>query len=425
MKVTKSIYIYILLTICALCSIAISNKSIKNPQSLIWSDMEGYYVYLPSIFIYGGFDKAAVRDTNYLRTFPGTNKIYTKYTCGVAILEMPFFLAAHILSKPLGFENDGKSLIYCYALMLSGLFYCWLGLYFLFRYCSRYFKQWTVLIALLGIFFGTNLYYYTFFQPSMSHVYSFFLFAAFLLLTDDLFVQKKYISKMPGVSWALFGLVFGLIIVVRPTNFIIGLIPIYIWGKTQSQKWAYLRQNLMPLLLALAAFAIPFLLQMSYWKYISNQWITWSYSDESFKFWKEPKLFRVLFDAWNGWILYSPIVLFPLFFLTAGRNSNRYFERIYLVIFAIATYIFASWWAWWFGGAFGHRSYVEYLAFLVLPFAVAIEKASRVRIRFVLFLILFVLCCYYNLGLTYAYNAPWDGPNWTYDSLWLEIKKLF
>ena len=74
MKVAK-VFIYILLTICVLSSIVIPNKSIKNPQSLIWSDMEGYYVDLPSIFIYGGFDKVAVRDTNYLRSFRGTNKI--------------------------------------------------------------------------------------------------------------------------------------------------------------------------------------------------------------------------------------------------------------------------------------------------------------------------------------------------------------
>ncbi|MBK9736133.1 MAG: hypothetical protein IPO92_14715 [Saprospiraceae bacterium] len=29
--------------------------------------MEGYYVYLPSVFIYDGFVKGAVRDTAYLK----------------------------------------------------------------------------------------------------------------------------------------------------------------------------------------------------------------------------------------------------------------------------------------------------------------------------------------------------------------------
>ena len=65
--------------------------------------MEGYYVYLPATFIYGGFTKEAVRDTNYIRPWPGTDKIYTKYTSGVAVLEAPFFALAHLLSSPLGY----------------------------------------------------------------------------------------------------------------------------------------------------------------------------------------------------------------------------------------------------------------------------------------------------------------------------------
>ncbi len=45
------------------------------PQNVIWTDMEGYYVYLPAIVIYGGFKQEAVRDTNYIRPWPGTTKI--------------------------------------------------------------------------------------------------------------------------------------------------------------------------------------------------------------------------------------------------------------------------------------------------------------------------------------------------------------
>jgi len=82
-------YLFIALV---LGSIFISYKANKYPSKLFWSDMEGYYIYLPATFIYGGFDQVKVADKEYLKPFSETNpKIYTKYTCGVALMEAPFF----------------------------------------------------------------------------------------------------------------------------------------------------------------------------------------------------------------------------------------------------------------------------------------------------------------------------------------------
>ena len=52
-------------------TIVISYKNIQHPGNLIWSD--------------------AGKDTNYIRPYKDTQKIHSKYTCGVAMLEMPFF----------------------------------------------------------------------------------------------------------------------------------------------------------------------------------------------------------------------------------------------------------------------------------------------------------------------------------------------
>jgi len=418
-------YPKVYLAIAIVISILLSFLSVNNPKGLIWSDMEGYYVYLPAVVIYGDFKKEAVRDTNYIRPFQGTEKILTKYTCGVALLEAPFFLMAHVLSNPLGYTSDGHSLIYGYGLMFAGLFYFWLGLWMLYKVASRYFSPKTVLTALIGLVLGTNLYYYTFFQPAMSHVFSFFLFAVFLLLSDSLLIQKKVTRHNTLLLWAVYGLVSGLIILVRPTNIIVLIIPLYILSK-QKEWISFLKDRQKQLFLYVLMFWLILLPQLLYWKYISGNWILWSYDQENFRYWKEPKLFRVLFDAWNGWILYSPIVIFPLLFLIKNRHSNKNYERVYLYIFAIATYVFASWWAWWFGGAFGHRSYVEYLAFLVLPFCGFIEWATQKgRVAKTAFYALFFVCCYYSTGMTYLYNAPWDGERWTYLSVLNEVKKLF
>lgn len=407
-------------------SVCLSFSNIKYPENQVWSDMEGYYVYLPSVFIYGDFVREAVRDTGYIRPYKDTGKIYTKYTCGVALMEMPFFLAAHTIATITGTGDGGKSPVYGRGLTMAGLFYMWLGMYFLFRLGRRYYARWPVVLSLAALLLGTNLYYYTFFQPAMSHVFSFCLFAAFLLMTDTLVARSISSGSEPSPSaWGLYGFVLGMIILVRPTNILMALWPLYIWYKSCTDKSLWMRTHLTCLLTAVAVFTVPFIPQLVYWKYISGQWILWSYEGESFKYWKEPKLFRVLFDAWNGWILYSPVVVVPLYFLWKGRHTNRYYERGTIWILALATWLFASWWAWWFGGAFGHRSYVEFLTVLAMPFAGAADCWLRRCRPGWLFVCLIAVLCYYSLGLTYAYRPPWDGDGWTYASLWLEIKKLF
>ena len=403
-------------------AIYLSFDANQYPDKLIWSDMEGYYVYLPATFIYGGFDKVQVRDKDYLKVLPGTNKIYTKYTCGPAMLEAPFFLAAHALSGPLGYPSDGHSAIYSYGLMMAGVFYALAGLLLLWPVVRRHFSRAASVIALGGLLFGTNLYYYTFVQPAMSHIYGFFLFAALLWLTERWLVQPEN-----RWYWILAGVLSAWLTLVRPTNIVILLYPLYRWWQQTADKKAFLRAHAQHLGLALGAGFLMFVPQLSYWHYMTGNWVTWSYTNEAFIYWKAPKLFKVLFGAWNGWILYSPIVLFPLAGIFLGLRQDRLGERGMLVVLTLATYLFASWWAWWFGGAFGHRCYVEFYALLALPFAAVVEKMRAGRIGQIALVVLIGLCVYYNLGLTYHYmvSAPWDGQNWTYDSVWKEIDRLF
>lgn len=398
----------------------LSVKSNKSPQSIIWSDMEGYYVYLPAVFIHQDFVKEAVRDTNYLQVWPGTDKVFTKYTYGVSLLEAPFFFTAHIWSKLLGFATDGHSLIYCYLLMLSTVFYLITGSLLLWKVYRRYYGDSNVFLAILCLFFGTNMYYYTVFQPTMSHIYSFFMYCCLLYLTEKIIVDLEFTWR----NFALVGLVSALVILIRPTSAVILIYPFYRFSKSASNKQFSMSKNLKYFIVALFVAIVVFIPQFFYWKYVTNEWFLWSYKEESFKYWKEPKLFRVLFDAWNGWLLYSPMAIIPLCGLILERHRNQHGERAIILIFISATYLFASWWAWWFGGAFGHRCYVEYYSFLVLPLSRIIEMTSKYRVRKYLLGILCVLLIYYNMGLTYNYRAPWDGPNWTYEKVAEEIDLL-
>lgn len=232
----------LLLLALGLCIFTLSYQKVDNPKVLIWSDMEGYYIYQPAMFIYGGFKKEAVVDTGYLRPWPGTNKIFSKYTCGVALLEWPFFLSAHALSKPLGYPSDGRSTIYGYGLMAAGAVYFVLGMLLLYRFLTRYFKTFTVKFTLAALFLGTNLMYYTIIQPAMSHIYSFFLFSVLLYLTDNTFKNSNPGGRRFFLQYALLGLISGWIVLIRPTNILILLYPLYRWMQATPDKINFVKR---------------------------------------------------------------------------------------------------------------------------------------------------------------------------------------
>jgi len=103
-----------------------------------------------------------------------------------------------------------------------------------------------------------------------------------------------------------------------------------------------------------------------------------------------------------------------------GLKKKTFQAPALLLIFLAATYIFASWWAWWFGGAFGHRCYVEFYALLAIPLAGLYQHISthwKLPGRLVFFSLVFVLMIF-SVRLSYLYTSiggPWDGPDWRWN----------
>lgn len=156
---------------------------------------------------------------------------------------------------------------------------------------------------------------------------------------------------------------------------------------------------------------------MLYWYEMTGEWIHYSYTGEHFAYWNRPKIAAVLFDSQNGLFPYSPMVLLMVAAIFPAIRVRKYQAFSITVIFVLSTYVFASWWAWWFGGAFGHRSYIELYALLALPFAGMI--AAVFRNRFVIlrvgFILLLILLMAYSVRMSYLYAhlpGPWDGPEW-------------
>ncbi len=328
-------------------SVARNQPDIKNA---IYSDVEGYYMYLPAVFIQKSVHNIPHRSVGWWQNDKGENVI--KYTCGTAYFYTPFFLAAHVYAKHFKYEADGFSEPYLYAMLLCGVFWGIIGLYLLKNLLLHYFSRGVTWFTLFNITLGTNYLFYLTREPGMSHVYSFTLVVAIVHL-----VRKYYLEPSRGKAMLL-GFLIGWLVLIRPTN-IVFLVFILLFGVaskaafTERLRFLYLRRAdifyFTPLLL------LPAIPQFIYWHEILGKWVSYSYANEHFIYWNRPKILAVLFDTQNGLFVYAPVLFFIFPALLLYRKDVRLHFAGFTVVFGIITYIFASWWAWWFGGAYGHR----------------------------------------------------------------------
>ena len=186
MKKTERKFLYLVLILLLGIMIFLtlnrhSKSGYYNYHSEIWADKAGYYVYLPATFKYA-FNPDEFPDSMDVRTGYGfsldlkDHKIRTKYTCGVALMQIPFYFLADVLTTPLHQKADGFSPVYHRAVNVAAVFYLLAGILFLYLFLRNYFKISVTVLVLASLVLGTNLYYYAIDETGMSHVYSFALF---------------------------------------------------------------------------------------------------------------------------------------------------------------------------------------------------------------------------------------------------------
>ncbi len=402
------------------------NFHAKQMHPITMTDSEGYYLYLPALFVNGGFEGFRTRSKGRYDYFPGTQKTATRYTYGVAALQAPFFLIAHALTPLLGYPQDGYSLIYQCLFIVGGLFYLVVGLWLLFSSLRIHFGGWVSFFTCLLTWGGTNLYYYSVGELGMSHVYSFFLFAALLY-------KLPIVYDRSGWRDFLFpSIILAFIVLIRPTNIIVAFLVLGYDVNTISDlkaRFQFIKNHFFKFLLFPVMAFLVVLPQIGYWYYLSGQYYLYSYGNQGFSNWNNPQIANVLFSVQNGLFVYSPLVLVSVFGVIWLAINRKMEGGIRLLVLMLATYIFASWWAWWFGGAFGARSYVEYYALLALPLGFVLAKVGNLLQqkpmvgRLITGLLVFMV--YYNIKMTYQYDPPWDGPNWTWSTYYEEVQELF
>lgn len=347
-------------------------------SDLFTFDVAGYYIYLPAVFIYNDLphlDYYSYVDDTYHPTgakayaiFPQaeTGKKAIKYSMGVAIGELPLFLAAQAyVNNSKDYKADGYTIPYRSAVVFSTLLWTMIGLFFLGRFLMNYYNATTAALTLLIIAFGTNLYAYTVVDVGMSHAWMFLLFSVILYHTERL-----YRSFKPRHFYWL-GAFIGLATLSRPTDVLIVLVPL-LWGISSRDLRIFLGKNIDHLAGGAVSFLAVMMLLFSYWKYTTGHWLHFSYEGEVFDF-LDPEIFNGLFSYRKGWFLYTPVAFIGMLGLMPLYRYNRNMALIVALFFALTIYVVFSWACWFYGWSFGCRALVEALAVLSIPLGAIIH----------------------------------------------------
>jgi len=83
----------------------------------------------------------------------------------------------------------------------AGVFYTFLGLQVLYLFLNRYVRLGTAVLTVGVVFLSTNLLYYTFWEPGMSHAPLFGLVSCVLLLAENYLKRPRLLRRYCLVFW--------------------------------------------------------------------------------------------------------------------------------------------------------------------------------------------------------------------------------
>ena len=395
-------------------------------RTVMQADAKGYHAYLPALLLYQdpnmGFFDAIEGDKYYSPNryydyrIAIAGRIIDRYYMGTAFAQLPFFIGAHAIAPFTDHEADGFSKPYVIATNLAAIAWVLLGLWCLARLLADFGidDRWRA-FTIVAFAFGTNLFYYTVVAPGMSHAYGFGASTAFFLLAS-----RWGTSRRPWHLPAM-GALLGLIILIRPVNALVVLALPLFWQRPLDALRAIIRRPMVLAAAAVLVLAIP-ALQFLYYKAATGQWFVYSYGDERFN-WSDPHFLDMLFSYRKGLFVYTPLLLCALAGLRFWWRGSRRQVMWWVLFLALLTWVLGSWWNWWYGGSFGSRVYVEYLALFAIPFALALQHLKRAgRTAMLIAAVILVAFCQVQTYQARYYVIHWEDMD--REKYWESVRRI-
>lgn len=403
----SKVFANLLLTVTILISSLFYLLQGRN-STVFYGDALGYYLYLPTSIIYHNLGKPETLPENkgidrsinsYIADMiaqqPESAKgfLVNQYTYGTAFFELPFFATVHLFQILSGGNTNGFAAPYSNAIRLSSVFYLLLGLYFLFRSLLEFVQRNVAIAASCFLLIGSNLFWFSFYQAGMAHMPLFFLYALLLFLTIRL-------HKHPQITFFVFaGLAAGFITVIRPSDVLCLLIPLLygVYNRASlAAKIQFVKTNYRGMAIAILCFVIPLIPQLLYWEKYTGSFVYDSYVGQSFDF-LHPKIIEGLFGFKNGWLAYSPLMIFSLAGLLCFAMYKKLIPVI-AVLLPVYIYVIYSWWSYNYINGFGSRPMIHLYPLLAVPFSALLQWVSaRYKIGTVLLVSVLMFCSFVNI----------------------------
>lgn len=419
-------------------ALAIIFVLMKGDLNFVVSDGRGYYVYMPSLLIDNDLDFSnQIRnhwDVDFnpalLDEKTSLGYVRNKYPIGLALSNAPSFALAHVLSLGLydltgarHFMPNGYSSLYQLIVLFTVLGFGYLMFVMIDRMMQSHFNLSGTSIGLATLAFWSlsHFAYYFFREPIMVHVVSGFWVTASLYWGMKVLHSKPLGSSRLGSAMAfqasgqlltqlgLMFMSFALAIVCRPTNAFVGFFVLWVTINVFRQFNSPASFLKIGTLGTVAAW--PIFLQALVWKTMTGSWISYSYNSEGFSHFKSPYLLSTLFSSLHGLFFWAPVLLFSVIgFILQLRKTAPLRDHLLtpLLLGALALwYLNSSWHQWWFGDAFGARSFLELAPLFVFGlgfFFTAVERFRKPALK-LLIACLILACGLYTYALMALYIA--------------------
>jgi len=371
-------------------------------NKIINEDAFGYYVVLPAFFKYQdpefAFLDSVLRKTDAYASYrpPVVNQMANgqkvcKYYSGVALLQLPFYLICKAITPA---NYTGFEPAFHFAILCSAVFYLLFGFYILSGIMRRFaIPPLLAFLLITATLFGSNLLAYATYDIAYSHVYSFFALVSFCAALLKL-------KEMPGRRNAILaGLLYGLIILIRPLNGVaIFFLPIMFPASTLI---AFFKTEhiLKPISGILSAFSV-LSIQSALWYWQTGSLIVYPYGHETLNL-SDPKLFELIFGFNCGWAVYSPLpflmLMLSIVFLFVQKAWRQGIWT--MMTSSVILYLLSCWYYLHYGCTLGCRPITEFYGPLLFLFTYTVRHYTRLNAFRFGFLPLAGLLTVYNLIL--------------------------
>jgi hypothetical protein len=351
------------------------------------SDGFYYFAYLRSLAFdhdvnfMNDYRMLGLGDKTYLFQPTKTGYAESAWTIGPAIVWSPFFAAGHVVAtrlhaKGLDVSTDGTSYPYRQAVCVASLFYGLLGCWFAYRFARIFFPASLSAPAVTLTVAGSFMTWYLVKEPSMTHASSMAAVAGFV------WMWAATRERRTLGSWALLGLLAGLMALIRWQNILFALLPgldalLLLARSRREGDTRALRDTLVGSAAFLACAAIAFLPQMLAWQAIYGSLIARSPVGPQIR-WTDPHLVDILWSARNGLFSTAPILYLGAIGLLGFAIVRPAAGLPMLTAAAVMIYFNACIQDWWGSAGFGGRRFDGLIPLLAVGLAAFIEITAAV-----------------------------------------------